>query len=104
MKLFPTLTAGALALAISSPAFAAEVEWKMTAAIGEGSFLYQNFMERFADNVGMITQDRVNIQPPMFIHGSLPSQSSYAVENYRSHEPSSSMKNKTLQAFVFHKQ
>ena len=63
MKLFPTLTAGALALAISSPAFAAEVEWKMTAAIGEGSFLYQNFMERFADNVGMITQDRVNIQP-----------------------------------------
>ncbi len=63
MKLISTLTAGALALAISSPAFSAEVEWKMTAAIGEGSFLYQNFMERFANNVGMITQDRVNIQP-----------------------------------------
>ncbi|KAE9631015.1 TRAP transporter substrate-binding protein DctP [Parasedimentitalea maritima] len=63
MKLISTLTAGAVALAIASPVTAAEVEWKMTAAIGEGSFLYQNFMERFAKNVGMITQDRVEIQP-----------------------------------------
>lgn len=63
MKLKSTLTASAIALALASPAFAAEVEWKMTAAIGEGSFLYQNFMERFADNVEMITQDRVNIKP-----------------------------------------
>lgn len=63
MKLISTLTASVLALAISSPATSAEVDWKMTAAVGEGSFLYQNFMERFANNVGMITQDRVNIQP-----------------------------------------
>ncbi|MCK0139360.1 TRAP transporter substrate-binding protein DctP [Aliiroseovarius sp. F47248L] len=63
MKLASILTAGALAIATASPSYAAEVNWKMTAAIGEGSFLYQNFMERFAKNVGMITQDRVHIQP-----------------------------------------
>lgn len=63
MKLTTTFTAGALALAMTSPAMSAEVEWKMTAAIGEGSFLYQNFMERFAHNVEVLTQDRVNIQP-----------------------------------------
>lgn len=63
MKLISTLCASALAAAVSGPVIAAEVEWKMTAAIGEGSFLYQNFMERFANNVEMITQDRVNIQP-----------------------------------------
>ncbi|WP_299938500.1 TRAP transporter substrate-binding protein DctP [uncultured Pelagimonas sp.] len=63
MKLSSTLAAVAFATALYSPAQAAEIEWKMTAAVGEGSFLYQNFMQRFTDNVGMITQGRVEIQP-----------------------------------------
>ncbi|MDG1868216.1 MAG: TRAP transporter substrate-binding protein DctP [Yoonia sp.] len=62
MKIFNILTAGALALAITNPVQAAEVEWKMTAGVGEGSFLYQNFMERFVNNVSSITQGRVEIQ------------------------------------------
>lgn len=61
MKISSFLTAGALALALSGPAQAAEVEWKMTAGVGEGSFLYQNFMERFVGNVATLTQGRVEI-------------------------------------------
>lgn len=65
MRLIRTIAAaGALAAAAAAPsAFAAEVEWKMTAAIGEGSFFYQNFMERFAANVDKITAGRVKITP-----------------------------------------
>ncbi|WP_204114980.1 TRAP transporter substrate-binding protein DctP [Shimia biformata] len=63
MKLSSTFVAAALATALSGPAQAAEVEWKMTAAIGEGSFLYENFMQRFADNVETISQGRVEIKP-----------------------------------------
>ena len=48
---------------LSGTAQAAEVTWKMTAAIGEGSFFYQNFMERFAKNVDLLTGGRVEIQP-----------------------------------------
>lgn len=55
-------TAGALALAFSTSAQAADVEWKMTAGVGEGSFLYQNFMERFVKNVSSLTSGRVEIQ------------------------------------------
>lgn len=41
----------------------AEVKWRMPAAVPDGSFFYQNFMQRFADNVGMLTDGRVKIQP-----------------------------------------
>ncbi|WP_424990739.1 TRAP transporter substrate-binding protein DctP [Fluviibacterium sp. S390] len=58
-----TFAAAGITLALSGNAFAAEVEWKMTAAVGEGSFLYQNFMERFAGNVETLTQGRVEIEP-----------------------------------------
>ncbi|MGY3670978.1 TRAP transporter substrate-binding protein DctP (plasmid) [Marinovum sp. KMM 9989] len=50
-----------MALALASPAQSAEIEWKMTAGVGEGSFLYQNFMERFVANVDTLTQGRVEI-------------------------------------------
>ncbi|UWQ78746.1 TRAP transporter substrate-binding protein DctP [Leisingera sp. S132] len=62
MKFTSAIAAG-FSLAMATAATAAEVEWKMTAAVGEGSFLYQNFMERFAGNVETLTQGRVEIQP-----------------------------------------
>lgn len=62
MKFTSAIAAG-FSLALATAAAAAEVEWKMTAAVGEGSFLYQNFMERFAGNVETLTQGRVEIQP-----------------------------------------
>lgn len=62
MKKLNIIAASMLALATFSPVQAAEYEWKMTAGVGEGSFLYQNFMERFAQNVSTLTSDRLNIQ------------------------------------------
>ena len=61
----------ALALAVGAvtaaspvlPSAAAEVTWRMPAAVPEGSFFYQNFMERFAGNVALLTGGRVEIQP-----------------------------------------
>lgn len=55
-------SAAAYASILPFTAQAAEVEWKMTAAIGEGSFIYQNFMERFAGNVKTMTSERVNVK------------------------------------------
>ncbi|WP_428646996.1 TRAP transporter substrate-binding protein DctP [Roseibium sp.] len=62
MKRFLSVAA-VLAVAMAAPATAADVEWKMTAAIGEGSFFYKNFMERFAGNVDKLTQGRVEVKP-----------------------------------------
>ncbi|MEP3082302.1 MAG: TRAP transporter substrate-binding protein DctP [Sedimentitalea sp.] len=60
-----TITIAALTLAstLGVTAYADTIEWKMTAAIGEGSFFYQNFMERFAANVGSMTAGGMEIQP-----------------------------------------
>lgn len=65
MRVNLNIAAAALALATSfgTPGIAAEVNWKMTAAIGEGSFFYQNFMERFAANVETVTSGRVDVTP-----------------------------------------
>ena len=65
MKMRLNIAAATLALATSfgTPGIAAEVNWKMTAAIGEGSFFYQNFMERFAANVETVTNGRVDVTP-----------------------------------------
>lgn len=62
MKIFNILAASALVATTFSAAHAAEVDWKMTAGVGEGSFIYQNFMERFVKNVSSITAGRVDIQ------------------------------------------
>lgn len=61
MKIRNILAAGTLAFAIASPVMAQEIEWKMTAGVGEGSFLYQNFMERFVNNVSLLTSGRMEI-------------------------------------------
>ena len=53
----------ALGMALAVSAQAAEVTWRMPASVPEGSFFYQNFMQRFADNVGSITGGEVEIQP-----------------------------------------
>lgn len=60
-RFLSAITACILASATSSAAFAAEVNWKMTAAVTEGSFFYQNFMERFVKNVDTITGGRVEV-------------------------------------------
>lgn len=62
MKILNILAASTLALIVSNPVQAAEFEWKMTAGVGEGSFLYQNFMERFVNNVSTLTSGRLEIQ------------------------------------------
>jgi TRAP-type mannitol/chloroaromatic compound transport system substrate-binding protein len=62
MKLFNMLTVTALVATSFSAAHAAEVDWKMTAGVGEGSFVYQTFMEQFVKNVSSLTSGRVDIQ------------------------------------------
>lgn len=63
MKFLQKIATLAFAVTLAPAAFAQQVEWKMTAAIGEGSFFYQNFMERFAANVDVLTAGQVRIQP-----------------------------------------
>lgn len=55
----------ALAIAAGSlgAAQAADVTWRVPTSVPEGSPFYQNFLERFARNVKVITSGRVEIQP-----------------------------------------
>lgn len=46
-----------------SPAFAQEVKWQVPTSVPEGSPFYVNFLERFADNVKVLTEGRVEIEP-----------------------------------------
>ncbi|MBC7280076.1 TRAP transporter substrate-binding protein DctP [Hoeflea sp.] len=45
------------------PAAAQEVTWQVPTSVPEGSPFYVNFLERFADNVGVLTNSRVLIEP-----------------------------------------
>ena len=68
MKLPALASAVVLATSLCSvllpaTANAAEITWKMPAAISEGSFFYNNFMQRFADNVKITTGGTLKIQP-----------------------------------------
>jgi TRAP-type mannitol/chloroaromatic compound transport system substrate-binding protein len=62
MKFMKKLAVLALIPMLATPIFAADVKWKMTAAIGEGSFFYKNFIERFVNNVDTMTAGKVHIQ------------------------------------------
>ncbi|MGO1118298.1 TRAP transporter substrate-binding protein DctP [Rhodovibrionaceae bacterium A322] len=62
-RLRATLGGLAMTLALAAGAQAAEVTWRMPASVPEGSFFYQNFMERFANNVESITGGDVDVQP-----------------------------------------
>ncbi|WP_235208668.1 TRAP transporter substrate-binding protein DctP [Halomonas sp. TG39a] len=50
-------------IALSSPLYAAEVEWRVPTSVPGGSPFYENFLERFADNAERLTAGRVEISP-----------------------------------------
>jgi TRAP-type mannitol/chloroaromatic compound transport system substrate-binding protein len=54
--------AGALSLAATG-ASAQDVTWRVPTSVPEGSPFYVNFLQRFADNVDMMTDGAVEIQP-----------------------------------------
>ncbi|QPC44117.1 TRAP transporter substrate-binding protein DctP [Kaustia mangrovi] len=53
----------ACAMLAGLPAHAQEVTWRVPTSVPEGSFFYNNFLARFADNVDRLTDGRVEIQP-----------------------------------------
>lgn len=61
--LFRGLTLAAFTLCATGAAMAADVTWRVPTSVPEGSPFYQNFLERFADNVDRLTSGRVEIQP-----------------------------------------
>ncbi|WP_322995515.1 TRAP transporter substrate-binding protein DctP [Castellaniella sp.] len=64
MKLiFRSLAVAALSAFAVGAASAAEITWRVPTSVPEGSPFYQNFLERFANNVQTLTSSRVDIQP-----------------------------------------
>ncbi|SHM33554.1 TRAP transporter substrate-binding protein DctP [Roseibium suaedae] len=64
--MFDRLKAWGLAvslLAVTAPAMAQEITWQVPTSVPEGSPFYVNFLERFADNVKLMTSGRVEIEP-----------------------------------------
>ncbi len=56
--------AAPLAMAAAAlPASAQDVTWRVPTSVPEGSPFYVNFLERFADNVDLLTEGRVAIEP-----------------------------------------
>lgn len=45
------------------PAAQAQTKWRMPAAVPEGSFFYETFMKRFAQNVRLLTDGKIVIEP-----------------------------------------
>ncbi|GAB5374657.1 MAG: TRAP transporter substrate-binding protein [Acuticoccus sp.] len=54
--------AGAMSL-VAAGASAQEVTWRVPTSVPEGSPFYINFLERFADNVALLTDGKVEIDP-----------------------------------------
>ncbi|UTH46711.1 TRAP transporter substrate-binding protein DctP [Loktanella salsilacus] len=54
--------AGALSL-VAGTAAAQDVTWRVPTSVPEGSPFYVNFLERFADNVELLTDGAVEVQP-----------------------------------------
>jgi TRAP-type mannitol/chloroaromatic compound transport system substrate-binding protein len=52
-----------VALALSAAPALAQTKWRMPAAVPEGSFFYETFMKKFADNVKLMTDGKVVIEP-----------------------------------------
>lgn len=63
MKLKSLLASFALMGATLVVPASAQTKWRMPAAVPEGSFFYETFMKRFADNVKLITDGKVVIEP-----------------------------------------
>jgi TRAP-type mannitol/chloroaromatic compound transport system substrate-binding protein len=47
---------------VTTNALAAEVVWKVPTSVPQGSPFYVNFLERFASNVSLLTNERVEIK------------------------------------------
>lgn len=62
-KLGASRIAGLFLLCGMASAQAADISWRVPTSVPEGSPFYQNFLERFAKNVKLMTGDRVEIQP-----------------------------------------
>ena len=54
--------AGAMSL-LATGAVAQDVTWRVPTSVPEGSPFYVNFLERFSDNVDLMTDGRVEIEP-----------------------------------------
>lgn len=54
--------AGALSM-VASGAVAQDVSWRVPTSVPEGSPFYVNFLERFADNVDLLTDGSVEVEP-----------------------------------------
>lgn len=69
MKRFSTfasaaaLTVGLFGSSFSPAALAENITWRMPAAISEGSFFFNNFMQRFADNAAVTTNGQLTVKP-----------------------------------------
>ncbi|MCT9000506.1 TRAP transporter substrate-binding protein DctP [Chelativorans intermedius] len=50
-------------LTVGTTAMAQEVTWQVPTSVPEGSPFYVNFLERFAENVDVLTDGRVEIEP-----------------------------------------
>ncbi|PVB60446.1 TRAP transporter substrate-binding protein DctP [Labrenzia sp. 011] len=64
--MFDRLKAWGLAatlLTAAMPAAAQDITWQIPTSVPEGSPYFVNFVERFADNVDVLTQGRVKIEP-----------------------------------------
>lgn len=54
--------AGALTF-LAAPVAAQDITWRVPTSVPEGSPFYVNFLERFAGNVDMLTDGKVEVQP-----------------------------------------
>lgn len=52
-----------LVLVAAAPGVQAQTKWRMPAAVPEGSFFYETFMKKFAENVKLLTDGKVIIEP-----------------------------------------
>ncbi|WP_189471230.1 TRAP transporter substrate-binding protein DctP [Litchfieldella qijiaojingensis] len=63
MRTMKMVTALATAAVMSAHAVAADVTWRVPTSVPAGSPYYENFLERFSDNVATLTGSRVDIRP-----------------------------------------
>lgn len=63
MKTIKVLTACVVTTAMASNVLAADISWRVPTSVPAGSPFYENFLERFSDNVSTMTEGKVDIKP-----------------------------------------
>jgi TRAP-type mannitol/chloroaromatic compound transport system substrate-binding protein len=58
-----SFTSIAASILLATNVAAAEIEWKVPTSVPDGSPFFENFLQRFADNVAVLTDERVEIKP-----------------------------------------